>query len=208
MKRLAALLLAVPILLTGCTGSEQTPIPSASSAPPAGAKIYSKLDDAGIRDIKASKTALLDMTSGYLRKSDVGLKDGVMQSPDVHTDGLMDLFIEAPYGVIAANTDRLRLNGLNNRADFSEVTYFLTAKSLDELSSRIRDGVGRYGIPSEPAEGWIEAISAKPDQKSDFAITPGTSTGLEVTYDLRYDGSKDTQVIIVHVNPLPSMTGS
>lgn len=35
---------------------------------------------------------------------------------------------------------------------------------------------------------------------------PGTATRLEVTYDLRYDGSEDKQVIIVHVSPVPSKT--
>lgn len=202
MKRLAVLL-AVPLLLTGCAPSSE-PTPAVSSNPPAGAKIYSKLDDAGIEQIKSSKTALLDMTSGNLRKSDVGLQDGTGHAPDVHTSGLMDLFIQAPYGVIAAHTDRLRLNGMNNRADFSEITYFLTATSREDLATLIRDGVGRYGIDSTSAEDWIESVSAKPDQMSDFAITPGTSTGLQVTYDLRYDGTKDTQVIIVHVNPLPT----
>ena len=43
---------------------------------------------------------------------------------------------------------------------------------------------------------------SKPDTKSDFAIGAGTETGLQATYDLRYGGSEDTQVIIVHVNPL------
>lgn len=207
MKRLA-MLLAVPLLLTGCAGTEQTPTPSASSAPPAGAKIYCKLDDVGIKDIKASKTALLDMTSGYLLKSSVGLRDGKPEAPDVHTDGLMDLFIEGPNGVVAAHTDRLRLNGMNNRADFSEVTYFLTADNRDDYFALIRDGVDRYGVDHESAERVIESISSKPEDKTDFAITPGTATGLQVTYDLRYDGAKDVQVIIVHVNPLPSTTGS
>jgi hypothetical protein len=115
----------------------------------------------------------------------------------------MDLTIEAPHTVISAEADRLRLNCMNTGPDFSLVT-FLTAKSLDELSELIRYGVGRYGIDSTSAEDWIESVSAKPDQKSDFAITPGTSTGLQITYDLRYDGSKDTQVIIVDINPLPS----
>ncbi|WP_336885601.1 hypothetical protein [Arthrobacter sp. FW305-BF8] len=59
----------------------------------------------------------------------------------------------------------------------------------------------RYGIDTDSAEGWIESISRKPEDKSNFAVSPGTSTGLLVTYDLRYDGSKDVQVIIVHVNP-------
>ena len=208
MKRLAALLLAVPLLLTGCVVpyGGATP-PATASNPPAGAKIYSTLDEAGIEQIKDDKRARLDMTSGYLMKKGVGLDEGAAEAPSVHIpDGVMDLIIEAPYTTITAQTDRLRLNGLNRLADFTEVTYFLTASSLEELSGLIRDGVARYGIPSDPAERWIESISAKPDQKSDFAIAPGASTGLQVTYDLRYDGSKDTQDIIVHVSPLPSTT--
>lgn len=38
--------------------------------------------------------------------------------------------------------------------------------------------------------------------KSDFSITSRTSTGLDDYHDLRYDGSKDVQVIIVHVRPV------
>jgi hypothetical protein len=203
MKRLAALLFAVPLLLTGCVVLYGGATPAATSNPPAGAKTYSTLDEAGIEQIKASKTALLNMTTGSLRKSSVGLEDGTSQAPSIHiSDGLMDLAIEGPYTAIIAKTDRLRLNGMNKRDDFSEVTYFLTANSLEEFSGLIREGVSRYGIPSDPAEDWIESISGRPDQKSDFAIAPGTSTGLQVTYDLRYDGSKDTQVIIVHVSAL------
>lgn len=205
MRRLAAVLLAVPLLLTGCVVPYGGATPAVTRNPPAGAKIYSNLDDAGIEQIKYSKTVLLDMRSGHLRKSDVGLEDGTSQAPSVHiTDGLMDLYIEGPSGVIAANTDRLRLNGLNSDSEFSEVTYFLTAESLEGLKKLIRDGVDRYGIDKESAERWIEDGSGHPEDKSDFAITPGTSTGLEVTYDLRYDGSKNVQVIIVHVCPLPS----
>lgn len=202
MKRLAAVLIATPLLLTGCVVPYGGVTPSPSSAPPAGAKIYSKLDESGIKDIKASKFVLLDMEEGRLTKESVGLEDGSSQAPDVQTDKPIEVIIEAPGTAITARSDRIRLNGMNSGPDFSEVTYFLTAKSLDELSTLIREGVGRYGIPSDTAEGWIRDVSAKPDQKSDFAITPGTSTGVQVTYDLRYDGSKATQVIIVHVNPL------
>ncbi|TQJ66565.1 hypothetical protein FBY31_0600 [Arthrobacter sp. SLBN-100] len=125
--------------------------------------------------------------------------------PDVLIqDDVMALEIEGPSGTISATTDRLRLNGMNTRSDFSEVTYFLTASSLGDFKDLIRDGVDRYGIPGESAEGWIESISSRPEEKSDFALQAGTSTGLRVTYDLRYDGSKNVQVIIVHVSPLSS----
>ncbi len=44
-------------------------------------------------------------------------------------------------------------------------------------------------------------MSSRPEDEGDFSLAPGTSTGLRVSYDLRYDGSKDVQVIIVHVHP-------
>jgi hypothetical protein len=81
------------------------------------------------------------------------------------------------------------------------VTYFLTADSPNAYFSLIRDGVERYGIDSASAERWISSAEADPTSKSDFSVTSGTDTGLEVNYDLRYDGGKDTQVIIVHISP-------
>jgi len=208
MKRLATIVLAVPLLLTGCVVPFGGATPTVTSNPPAGAKIFSTLDEAGIEKIKASKSARLDMTTGYLRKSGVGLEDGSPEAPDVHiSDGLMDLVIEAPYSAITARTDRVRLNGLNKRADFSEVTYFLTAGSRDDFFALIRDGVDRYGIDHESAEMVIKSISRSPEDKTEFAIAPGTSTGLQLTYDLRYDGAKDSQVIIVHVNGVPTTNG-
>ena len=86
--------------------------------------------------------------------------------------------------------------------------FFPTHQSMDHPLGRgwrchftalLRDGVDRYGIPGESAERWIESISSRPEDKGDFALAPGTSTGLDVIYDLRYDGAKDVQVIIVHV---------
>ncbi|WP_240341943.1 hypothetical protein [Arthrobacter sp. Alg241-R88] len=147
--------------------------------------------------------ARFDMSSGRLTKKDVGLEDGTSQAPDVLVpDGVMELTIEAPTGLIRAKTNRLRLNGMNKGPDFREITFFLTAESLEDFTALIRDGVDRYGIPGESAEDWIESKSSHPEDKSDFALAPGTSTGLQVQYDLRYDGSKDVQVIIVHVHPV------
>jgi hypothetical protein len=207
MKRLASVLLAVPLLLTGCVvpygGS--SPTTTATDQGTAVADLYSTLDADGIAHIKQTKAAQLDMTSGRLSKDSVGLRSGASEAPDVKiTGGTMHLTIDAPYGLITTTTDRLRMNGMNSGPDFSEVTYFLTANSREDYFSLIREGVGRYGIPSDSAEDWITSISARPQDKSDFAIQPGTSTGLEVTYDLRYDGAKDVQVIIVHVSPLAS----
>ena len=205
MKALAATFLLASLVLTGCavTGPGSAPAASTAPPPPSGTKTYSSLDPAGIEQIKASKMACFDMASGRLTKKDVGLEDGTSQAPDVLiSDGVMELTIEAPTGLIRAKTNRLRLNGMNKGPDFREITFFLTAESLEDFTALIRDGVDRYGIPSESAEDWIESKSSQPEDKSDFALAPGTSTGLQVQYDLRYDGSRDVQVIIVHVHPV------
>jgi hypothetical protein len=200
MKGIATSFLLVPLLLTGCVvpyGGKPTATATATAADG-----YATLDAAGIERIKASKAARLDMTSGQLTKESVGLPDGTSQAPDIKiSDGVMKLNIDGPTGLVRATTDRLRLNGMNNGPNFSEVTYFLTVDNTDDFFALIRDGVDRYGIDNESAEGWIKSISSRPEDKSDFALGPGTSTGLDVTYDLRYDGVKDVQVIIVHVNP-------
>ncbi|CAN7577691.1 hypothetical protein LJR014_004181 [Arthrobacter sp. LjRoot14] len=205
LSRQAAALVALAccLALTGCQISN----PNATEPTPQGSSTmstseYSTLDAAGVEQIRATKTARLDMSSGSLKKADVRVSEE-SYGPEINTrdSGKIALTIAAPSGEITGETDRIRFNTTNKRPDFSEVTYFLTADSADQYFSLIRDGVQRYGIDSASAERWIASAEADPAKKSDFSITPGSSTGLEVNYDLRYDGSKDTQVIIVHVSP-------
>jgi hypothetical protein len=141
------------------------------------------------------------MSSGRLEKAAVGVAAD-SYGPEISTrdSGKITLTIVAPGGEITGETDRIRFKTVPTRPDFSEVTYFLTADSPEQYFELIRDGVERYGIANESAERWISSTEKTPDGKSDFSITPGSSTGLEVNYDLRYDGGKETQVIIVHVS--------
>ncbi|MCP9000057.1 hypothetical protein NFC73_09985 [Pseudarthrobacter sp. RMG13] len=163
---------------------------------------FSTLDAAGVDRIRESKTARLDMSSGRLEKAAVRVTED-SYGPEINTrdSGKIKLTIVAPSGEITGETDRIRLNTTDKRPDFSEVTYFLTAGSPHEYFELIRDGVARYGIDADSAERWIAGAQRDPDRKTEFSITSGTSTGLDVNYDLRYDGGKDTQVIIVHVRP-------
>ncbi|VXC65725.1 conserved exported hypothetical protein [Arthrobacter sp. 9V] len=201
MKALTAIFLLASLMLAGCAAASPATTPTAPSTSSAGT--YSRLDPAGIEHIKKTKSARFDMSSGKLSKESVGLEDGTSQAPDVLIkEGLMELNIETPTALISAKTDRLRLNGMNKGPDFREVTYFLKAESFEDFTALIRDGVDRYGIPGESAEGWIESMSSRQEDEGDFSLAPGTSTGLRVSYDLRYDGSKEVQVIIVHIHPV------
>jgi hypothetical protein len=202
-RQVAVVLLALTgsLALAGCriSGTATEPTSQGSTM---GTSEFSTLDAAGVDQIRATKTARLDMSSGSLTKAAVRVTED-SYGPEINTrdSGKIALTIAAPNGEISGETDRIRFKTTEKRPDFSEVTYFLTAGSADEYFELIRDGVQRYGIDSDSAERWISSAETDPAKRSDFSITSGTATGLEVNYDLRYDGGKDTQVIIVHVSP-------
>jgi hypothetical protein len=202
-RQAAVVLLALTgsLALAGCQIRGTTTEPTSQGSTMSSSE-FSTLDAAGVDQIRATRTARLDMSSGSLMKADVRVT-GDSYGPEINTrdSGKITLTIAAPTGEITGETDRIRFNTTDRRPDFSEVTYFLTADSADEYFGLIRDGVQRYGINGASAERWIASTEADPAKKSDFSITSGTSTGLDVNYDLRYDGGKDTQVIIVHVRP-------
>jgi len=212
-RRASGVVLLLPVLaaavaLGGCQLSAPDPAtPSSASSPSAGSTVktseFSTLDAAGVETIRSTGAARLDMSSGTLDKAAVQVTPD-SYGPEINTRGAgkINLTIVAPSGEITGETDRIRFNTTDKRTDFSEVTYFLTAKSAEEYFALIRDGVQRYGIDEDSAERWISSTERDPQGKSDFSITSGTATGLDVNYDLRYDGGKDTQVIIVHVRPV------
>ncbi|WP_144662225.1 hypothetical protein [Paenarthrobacter nicotinovorans] len=164
---------------------------------------FSTLDAAGVDRIRTDKRAKLDMSGGTLQKSAMRVTDD-SYGPEINTQdsGKIELTIVGPSGEIHAQTDRIRFKTTDARPDFTEVTYFLTADSAEDFAALIRDGVEKYGIDADDAERWISSTSKDSSAKSDYSLTSGTSTGLEVNYDLRFDGSKETQVIIVHVTPV------
>jgi hypothetical protein len=205
LRRQAAvvlLALAASPALAGCQISGPAAEPT-SQGSTVNTSEFSTLDAAGVAAIRDSKTARLDMTSGRLSKDGVRVTQD-SYGPEINTkdSGKISLTIAAPSGEISGETDRIRFNTTDQRSDFSEVTYFLTADTPEEYFQLIREGVDRYGISADSAEEWISSTQADPGSKSDFSITSGRSTGLDVNYDLRYDGAKDTQVIIVHIRPV------
>ena len=202
-RQAAVVLLALTtsLALGGCQINGTSTEPTAQTSTLSNAE-FSTLDAAGADQIRGTKTARLDMRSGSLKKAAVRVPEA-SYGPEINTrgSGKIALTIAAPDGEITAETDRIRFDTTGKRSDFSEVTYFLTADSADKYFSLIRDGVRRYGISSDSAERWISSTEKNPAKASDFSITSGTAVGLDVNYDLRYDGAKDTQVIIVHVRP-------
>lgn len=203
LSRLAiAVAAGLGILATTACQSSVPASPSTSQGSTVITSEFSTLDAAGVDRIRTDKQARLDMSSGSLQKTAVRVSED-SYGPEINTQdsGKINLAIVGPSGEITAQTDRIRFKTTDARPDFTEVTYFLTAASAEEFNALIREGVDKYGIDADDAERWISSSSQDPSAKSDYSLTSGTSTGLEVNYDLRFDGSKDTQVIIVHVSP-------
>lgn len=207
-RRAAVVRLILPVIAAGLALSGCQSVPDPTTSPTSQESTvktseFSTLDAAGVDSIRASGAAKLDMSSGRLEKSAVQVTPDSF-GPEINTRdaGKITLTIVAPDGEITAQTDRIRFNTTASRSDFSEVTFFLTAASDEEYFGLIRDAVTRYGIDAGSAERWISGTEADPSGKSDFAITAGTSTGLEVTYDLRFNGETGSRVIMVHVRPL------
>jgi len=185
------------LMLAACSVTTR---PSQESDAPSNSG-YSMLDEAGLEQVRSSGGLNLDLTSGSLSKADVGLpSDAYGPSISAEDGQTLDITLAAPKGALEATTDRVRFNTTAARADFSQITYFLTADSPEDLFGLVREGVDQYGIDRDVAERWIAGVSARSDAASDFALDPGDKLGVDVVYDLRYDSTKPVQVIIVSVD--------
>ncbi|ALV47182.1 hypothetical protein MB46_18490 [Arthrobacter alpinus] len=164
---------------------------------------FSTLDELGIARAKASQSLRLDFREGTIAKADVGLPDS-SYGPDVvaNKGEKLQLTIRGTTGTLEADTDHVRFFTTDTSPELSVITYFLTAETLDEYGQLLRDAVSDYGLDSEAVERWIEGTRDDPGGKSSYAVGVGDSLGFDVGYDLRYDGGKEIQVIIVSVSKL------
>lgn len=162
---------------------------------------FSTLDDLGIARAQASKSLRFDFSRGAIAKSDVGLPDSAY-GPDViaKKGEKFRLAITGSAGTLEAETDHVRFGTTDTSPDIDLIYYFLTASNLEDYVQLLRDGVRDYGLDAEVTERWISGAEADPGNESSYSVGDGDALGFKVGYDLRYDGSKKTQVIIVTVS--------
>lgn len=164
---------------------------------------FSTLDELGIARVKASKSLRLDFRGGSIAKSDVGLQDSAYGPDVVALDGeMLRLTIRGTGGTLEAATDHVRFFTTETSPELTMVTYFLTAETLDEYVQLLRDAVQEHGLDAEAVERWVEETETDPGDKDSHAIGSESDKGFYLGYDLRYDGGKEIQVIIVTVSKL------
>lgn len=162
---------------------------------------FSTLDDLGIARAKASKSLRLDFRRGSIAKSDVGLPDSAYGPDVVASEGeKFRLSITGSAGTLEAETGHVRFGTTETSPDIDLIYYFLTAKNLEDYVQLLRAGVRDYGLDAETTERWISGAESGPGKKSSYSVGNGNALGFSVGYDLRFDGSKKTQVIIVTVS--------
>lgn len=162
---------------------------------------FSRLDDAGVAQILASKSMRLDFRQGAIPKADVGLPESAY-APDVVAPmgDKFKLSITGGSGTLAAETDHVRFTTTDTNPDLDLIYYFLTTEDLDQYVQLLRDAVTDYGLNADATNRWIDDALKNPEKKSNYSLGNGNKLGFNVGYDLRYDGSKKTQVIIVAVS--------
>ncbi|MET4144230.1 hypothetical protein [Arthrobacter sp. UYCo732] len=195
LKRFAALLLLVPVLLAGCA---QSPGGSILDAGPA----YSKLDGPGVEKIIATKTALLDLRSGKLTRDDTGLGSEAKDAAFEVAEG-MDLTILGPKGSIEATAHHVIYKTGTSRE--SNVIYYVSrAKTDDEFFAILRNGVEKYGLPSHATHQLIRGITNTPEFSGSNDLGVGYATGVAVKYETQYNASSNTRDVGVYVTEQPS----
>lgn len=162
---------------------------------------FSTLDELGVARAKASNSLRFDFRTGSLPKADVGLPDSAYAPAVVANDGEeFRLSIKGSAGTLEAETDHVRFVTTDSIPMLTIITYFLTTESYEDYVKMIRDAVVNYGMDPGPANRWIEMTSRDRSRDSSYVVGDGNALGFYVTYDLRYDGSKKVQVIIVTVS--------
>lgn len=195
-----ATLLAVVCGLGGCRVIGPQPAIPDPTGLGSGTSDFDALDEQGVARILQTGEARFDLSTGAIRKSDVGLgADELPPSVSAPTGETISLDLVGSDGTVHAETDRVRFLASTSSPDIEQITYFLVTSDEDTLFEMLRDGVDDYGIDGDTVERWIDGADSIGAQASDYAFPPGTSLGLEVIFDVRYDPAAAAQVIIVHV---------
>lgn len=160
----------------------------------------SRLDEAGLKEIRATCRVTFDLSSGHLLKRDLGLADED-DVRGIQTDGLMTLRLRGSKGDLEARTDHVTF--FDERADVTEIAYFLAADTAEEFFAMVRDGADDFGFDQTSVEREITHMVAYPERISKVALQPGYKLGFQVIYDLRYRGPGHVNTIIVSVDPSP-----
>lgn len=196
---LASAAVVLGLSLSGCGYTIGGPLKA--TAAPVPTTEFSRLNESGVAQINASKSVRLDFRTGAVAKSDVGLPESAYGPELVAPQGeKYQLSITGSEGTLTAQTDHVRFTTTDSMPTLDIIYYFLTADTAEEYFQLVRDGVKTLGIDQADAERWISGVEADPGKKSNYSQGDGSALGFNVGYDLRYDGSKDTQVVIVTIS--------
>ncbi|TDP99873.1 MULTISPECIES: hypothetical protein [unclassified Leifsonia] len=163
----------------------------------------SQLDETGLKKIYETCQVTFDISRNELLKEDLALPATARYVPSITTDGPIALTLQGSKGTLTARTDHIRFFSVEEEP-WVDITYFLTAETLEEFVTIIRDGAEAYGFDKTSAEYQIKAMKDRPNDGFKIALDPGYKLGFEVIYDLRYRGPGHVNTVIVLVTPAVS----
>ena len=139
MKGIAASLLLVPLLLTGCAVNDQGNFPIVANG-------NAQFTEDGIKAIKNSRKAVFDFTNLPMDMSALGFSagsDGVLVTADSNKP--ISVTMTTPKGVVEMETDTIRIRpGADNIVD--HVDIFVNYPDAQDANQEIRRAADELGF--------------------------------------------------------------
>lgn len=153
---------------------------------------YSRLDDAGVKQIEASQIAKFDLRTGTTTLDALGLTARQL-GPAIGgpSDPDLVLVLDGPKGrdVVVTRTMMFAVIG---KVYLNSLTFWRQADTLDEAIDELRQGITRWGYRQQDVHGWAEGVSQQPGKEDKAVVAYGVSpsSGLVTSVEVNYKPDK------------------
>ena len=162
----------------------------------------SRFDEAGVEAIKDARSATLDLASGALTKSDIGLADDAF-IPMVTMDDTtpLEVTVRMPEGEVVLETPTLKLFDASGGAAVDAVTLFRVFDEPDDLVAEVVASVDAYGVQAEAVDQWVSDVGSGLYASHDTALPIGRKLGSGVQISVNWDEGDPRQVLEYTITP-------
>jgi hypothetical protein len=200
LRRIAAgAAMSAALALTACSSSGSNEGAQAMHLTEAGS---SRFDEAGVEAIKDARSATLDLASGALTKSDIGLADDAF-IPMVTMDDTtpLEVTVRMPEGEVVLETPTLKLFDASGGAAVDAVTLFRVFDEPDDLVAEVVASVDAYGVQAEAVDQWVSDVGSGLYASHDTALPIGRKLGSGVQISVNWDEGDPRQVLEYTITP-------
>ncbi|ABY24191.1 hypothetical protein RSal33209_2465 [Renibacterium salmoninarum ATCC 33209] len=186
---LLAAVSAVTIFVSACT--PVSPPAQSSQGESVMTGKNSSFNKSGVEEINRSRAAFLDLSSGSLNRSDVGVQAGdTFWDVNVPVDKSIHLTIKGSQGELVADSSTIRLLADDADGQIRTISYFLAFDDVAELAQTLREDAAKTGLDSADVESFLAAAEKAPEREHTVSLNGGNALGFQLSIDVTVDTSK------------------